>query len=67
MKCTQTSPMEQHHRDIYEQHFLIYTYHREHHLKDMQILMEQHALKSVNNCMNTNILLLLRDVWWSKF
>jgi hypothetical protein len=28
-------------------------------------LTEQLALKNVNNCLNT--LLLLRDIWWSKF
>ncbi len=28
--------------------------------------MEQHTLKNVNNCLNTN-LLLLRFIWWSKF
>jgi len=26
-------------------------------------LMEQHALKNVNNCLNV---LLLRNIWWSK-
>jgi len=29
------------------------------------VLMEQHTFENLNNCLNT--LLLLRDIWWSKF
>jgi len=25
--------------------------------------MEQHALENLSNCLNTNIFLLLRDIW----
>jgi hypothetical protein len=28
--------------------------------------MEEHALKSVNKCLNANILFLLRDIWWPR-
>ncbi len=31
------------------------------------LAMELRALNNVNNCLNTNILLFLGDIWWSKF